>query len=60
MPLFMVASAAETKPASRSSNVPKWQLVAANLGAGASAGCAVEAGEPVKVHNEDARQGTNL
>jgi solute carrier family 25 S-adenosylmethionine transporter 26 len=46
MPLFMVASAAESKPSSSSSsNVPNWRLVAANLAAGATAGCAVEAGE---------------
>jgi solute carrier family 25 S-adenosylmethionine transporter 26 len=49
MPLFMVASAAEAKPSSSSSssssNVPNWRLVAANLAAGATAGCAVEAGE---------------
>jgi hypothetical protein len=42
MPLFMVASAAEAGPSSR---VQSWQLVAANLAAGATAGCAVEAGK---------------
>eukprot|EP00878_Enallax_costatus_P029993 GHUV01032578.1.p1 GENE.GHUV01032578.1~~GHUV01032578.1.p1 ORF type:complete len:248 (+),score=73.99 GHUV01032578.1:170-913(+) len=42
MPLFMVASAAETKLSS-SSSAPQWRLIAANLGAGATAGCAVEA-----------------
>lgn len=44
MPLFMVASAAEAKPsAAVNSNVPQWQRVAANLAAGAAAGCSVEA-----------------
>jgi len=46
MPLFMVASAAEAKPsAAVNSNVPQWQRVAANLAAGAAAGCSVEAGK---------------
>lgn len=45
MPLFMVASAAEAKPsAAVNSSVPQWQRVAANLAAGAAAGCSVEAG----------------
>jgi solute carrier family 25 S-adenosylmethionine transporter 26 len=45
MPLFMVASAAEVKPsAAVSSDVPQWRRVAANLAAGAAAGCSVEAG----------------
>jgi len=42
MPLFMIASAAEAGP---SSSVQSWQLVVANLAAGATAGCAVEAGK---------------
>ncbi|KAF8060543.1 SAMC1 [Scenedesmus sp. PABB004] len=43
MPLFMVASAAEAKPSAAASSAPSWRLVAANLAAGATAGCAVEA-----------------
>lgn len=44
MPLFMVASAAEAKkPAAGAAPVPQWQRVAANLAAGAAAGCSVEA-----------------
>lgn len=46
MPMFIVASAAEAKPsAAANSSVPQWQRVAANLAAGAAAGCSVEAGE---------------
>ena len=45
MPLFMVASAAESAPAATASSAPSWRFVVANLAAGATAGCAVEAGE---------------
>jgi len=43
MPLFMVASAAESEPAATTSSAPSWRFVVANLAAGATAGCAVEA-----------------
>lgn len=43
MPAFLIASAAETAPRS-SSSAPSWRHIAANLAAGATAGCAVEAG----------------
>jgi solute carrier family 25 S-adenosylmethionine transporter 26 len=47
MPLFLLASATEVSPAARSggSSTPNWRVVAGNLAAGATAGCAVEAGE---------------
>eukprot|EP00983_Pelagomonas_calceolata_P040375 1137585-Pelagomonas_calceolata.AAC.2 len=42
MPLFLVASAAESKQPSNS--VPTWRSTVGNLAAGAIAGCAVESG----------------
>lgn len=44
MPLFMVASAAEATPMSAAA-ANSWRTMMANLLAGATAGCAVEAGE---------------
>mmetsp|Transcript_12638 Transcript_12638/g.27327 ORF Transcript_12638/g.27327 Transcript_12638/m.27327 type:complete len:392 (-) Transcript_12638:604-1779(-) len=43
VPLFMLASAAESKPQQDLSGVPTWRVVVGNLLAGATAGCAVEA-----------------
>ena len=43
VPAFVVASAAETKPLNLE-GVPQWRITAGNLAAGATAGCAVEAG----------------
>ena len=45
MPLFLVASAAEAAPAALPAGVASWQIMMSNLLAGATAGCAVEAGE---------------
>ncbi len=45
VPLFMIASASETKEKSYTDpNAPAWRVAVGNLGAGAVAGCAVEAG----------------
>jgi hypothetical protein len=47
MPLFLIASAAEAKPAARRGDQPEpaaWRSIVSNLLAGALAGCAVEGG----------------
>jgi hypothetical protein len=44
VPAFTVASAVESKPLNLE-GVPQWRITAGNLAAGATAGCAVEAGE---------------
>lgn len=44
MPVFLVASAAETGPAAAAPGQPQWRIAVGNLLAGATAGCAVEAG----------------
>lgn len=44
VPLFMLASAAETSASAPPPGTPMWRLAAANLAAGATAGCAVELG----------------
>jgi hypothetical protein len=44
MPQFLLASAAEARPAD--ANAATWRVVVANLLAGAVAGCAVEGGAP--------------
>lgn len=46
MPLFMLASASEGKKAAPATDAPAWRVAAGNLAAGATAGCAVEAGGP--------------
>jgi hypothetical protein len=43
VPAFTIASAVESKPVSLE-GVPQWRIAAGNLAAGATAGCAVEAG----------------
>lgn len=43
VPAFMVASAAESAPRNLE-GVPQWRITAGDLAAGATAGCAVEAG----------------
>ncbi len=43
VPAFVVASAVESKPLALE-GVPQWRITAGNLAAGATAGCAVEAG----------------
>lgn len=42
-PAFTIASAVESKPLNLE-GVPQWRIAAGNLAAGATAGCAVEAG----------------
>ncbi|GIL81674.1 hypothetical protein Vretimale_1310 [Volvox reticuliferus] len=42
VPMFMLASAAETSCAAPTVNAPVWRVAAGNLAAGATAGCAVE------------------
>jgi hypothetical protein len=49
VPAFVVASAAESKPLNLE-GVPQWRITAGNLAAGATAGCAVEAGGSFPVH----------
>lgn len=44
VPAFVVASAVES-PKMNLEGVPQWRITAGNLAAGATAGCAVEAGE---------------
>lgn len=43
VPAFVVASAVESKPLALE-GVPQWRITTGNLAAGATAGCAVEAG----------------
>ena len=50
MPLYMLASADERKvtsatDAAKATGVPAWRIVLGNVAAGATAGCAVEAGQ---------------
>ncbi|KXZ46715.1 hypothetical protein GPECTOR_41g679 [Gonium pectorale] len=42
VPLFMLASAAESSSPASAVNAPLWRVTAGNLAAGATAGCAVE------------------
>lgn len=48
MPLFMIASATETKKSccggKKQQEAPAWRVALGNLAAGATSGCAVEAG----------------